>query len=389
MDTIVSKGTISIVPILRSGKRGEILLKKKIVYALLVTVCLFSIGGCAKKEKSVQEEHNWDISKVPSHVQEDINENLKIDADVRIGDGFEKGKADIFQITEKKLDTKKAEELLLKGKTVDKKEVKEDETVYTLAGEDEARVSIYDDWFYYGGKLAESIGYSFRYEYADRDNNINEYLKREQDFPFMSMEEAKEKSLTLMNELGGEWTEDAIRSFRLDHETLKKEEKIAVIDTLPEEEQSKPRENWTEKDDSYYFEFAPVIEGYELIEKYEIPDSEQYLGIVNCRVICNADGLVETYRGDVFEVRKRLEEQKSLLELEAVLEKLREKYSKVMLQEQLKVVEIRLGNICKREQEKGIYETVPVWDFKVVAHDEETIWGYDIVFDAITGEELH
>lgn len=368
-------------------------MKKKIVYALLVTVCLFSIGGCAKKEKIVQEEHKWDISKVPSHVQKDINENLKIDADVRIGDGFETGKADIFQIADKKLDTKKAEELLLEGKTVEKKEVNEYEdgtqTDYTLMGEDEVRVSISDNWFYYGGKLAESIGYSFRHEYAENDGNINEYLKREQDFPFMSMEEAEEKYLTLMNELGGEWSENCLYSFRLDHETLKKEEKIIVMDMLPEEDQPKPRENWTEKDDSYYFEFAPVVEGYELIEDCFIPDCEKYRGISNCSVICNADGLVEAIRGDVFEVRKRLEEQKSLLELEAVLEKLHEKYSKAILQNQLKVVEIRLGNICKREKEKGIYETVPVWNFEVVAHDEETTWGYDIVFDAITGEELH
>ena len=368
-------------------------MKKKIIYALLVTVCLFSIGGCAKKEEIVQEEKNWDISKVPSHIQEDINENLKIDADVRIGAGFEMGKADVFQIADKKLDTKKAEELLLEGKTVDKKEVNEYEdgtqTDYTLMGEDEVRVSISDNWFYYGGKLAESIGYSFRHEYTEDDGNINEYLKREQDFPFMSMEEAKEKSMTLMNELGGEWNGDAIRFFRLDHKTLKKEEKVIVIDTLPEEEQSKPRENWTEKDDSYYFEFAPMVEGYELIHDCAIPDSEQYRGITNCCIIWNADGLVQMLRGDVFEVQKRLEEQKSLLELEAVLEKLREKYGKAILQDQLKVVEIRLGNICKREKEKGIYETVPVWDFEVVAHDEETTWGYDIVFDAITGEELH
>lgn len=368
-------------------------MKKKMVCILLVTICLFGLGGCAKKDEIVQEESNWDISKVPSHIQEDINENLKIDADVRIGDGFETGKADIFQVADKKLDTKKAEKLLLEGKTVDKKEVNEYEegtqTDYILMGEDEVRVSISDNWFYYGGKLAESIGYSFRHEYAENDGNINEYLKREQDFPFMSMEEAEKKYLTLMNELGGEWSENCLYSFRLDHETLKKEEKIVVMDMLPEEEQSKPRESWTEKEDSYYFEFVPVVEGYEFIADYDIPDSEKYRGITNCIVICNADGLVEAVRGDVFEVRKRLEEQKNLLEFDVVLEKLREKYSKVILQDHLNIVEIRLGNICKREKEKGIYETVPVWDFKVVATDGETTWGYDIVVDAITGEELH
>ena len=366
----------------------------KIRWVIVGLALIVSLSGCKKKVELTEKETEWEDVEVPQHITEKINDNIMIDSDVVVTAGFEDGKADIYSISEKMVDKKKALEVLSKGRKIvsEKKEKFEDGLEidhYQFDNGD--KLALYDDWIYYSSSLSDYLAYCIRFSDGQYGYNKDKFLECNEDFEFMTLNQANDKCLQLAKDLGISLDEKNGEKVRLPHELLKEEEDVIVMEGIPEEENPKSKEQWREEDDCYLFKYAPLIGSDALLTDVSVPDTERVRGISDFQMQYNKNGIVLLAGGEQFRIEETLKSQVPLMNLNAALEKLRLRFKEAILKDKFTITRISIGNLCMNMEDSKRYETLPVWEFHVKQEDLDTnaVSSWDIIFDATSGKEIY
>lgn len=369
-------------------------MKKRILGLAAAFSLICVLSGCEKKEVQTAENYNWNIESVPEYMTEPLADNIQIDAKVRILSGFEDGKADIMHVCEKEIDMDKVFQKLGKGKAVTEQNVEhyEDGDIKDYLFSDNARLFAAKNYFHYQTELSEYLYYCLRLGQGMPESNHKRYKEITEDFDYMSMEDAENVCYELLTDMGIAVHPDAWEAYRLPHDVLQEEEEVLVMEQMPPETQPKPKPEWTEEDDSYYFAFYPTIEGNGMIPDTYVSGSEALRGFQAVTVIYNSAGVVQAHTDDAgFKVTDIIEKDVSLMNYETVIENIYERYKNVITDTMMTATDITLGYVLLREETENQYTAMPAWSVSIVYEDPqmETTYSEEILFNAVTGEEIY
>lgn len=371
-------------------------MKRIMKLSLILGICTLGILGCQKKDVNDQNEYVWDNKKIPEHVKETISENIHIDADVTVLNGFERGKSDVLTVSTQEIDKDKIYTLFSEGKVIKEKEVKEYtetsvEYYYFVSGE---TLAIGEEWFNFSSELSEYMWYSCRFQDGQIGNNEEIFKKNETDFSYMTMGDAEETCYKLLQEAGISVHEESSEAYRLEHNMLREQEDVIIMEQMPEESQPKPKPEWTTEDDSYMFEFYPTVDGMGLITNAYTSESERIIGIMPYSVTYNKNGIVELANPqNTMIVDQVIEQDISLLNLEGAIKRVKERYGQVLTKNEVTIYQIQLGYVMERQGEGKADCLIPVWCFRTKETSQIDGEPYDtyscFLIDAITGEEIY
>lgn len=367
----------------------------QLVAGSLITFMVMSVCGC-QKNNSVEmdiKDYEWSDQEIPEHIERKMGDKLVVDADIMVLKGFEDGKADVLKVEREEIDSKLIAKVMIPQEdVVDKKEVELEAPAfheeYTL--KDNTMVFIDEDGFLYTTELNAYISHCIRFGPFYGDEGNKKKFENIEDFEYMSMEDAKQRCIDLYTEMNIPIDNDVKYSTRLAHNVLKEEEidyslieGIEGLEGLPE---VKPE--WTEEDDSYYFEFCSMVDGCGIIP--DLVNERIYCPVVLTAIV-NKDGIVGMSGESGWEVKERIDKGQALLNLDALLEKIAKRYENIIIEEPLVVKEIQLGYAGMRGENGEIKEVTmrPVWSY--IIEQKKEYMGIErqmYAFDAITGEEL-
>lgn len=371
-------------------------MRKIIKLGFVLFICMFVICGCEKNEVKNEEEYVWGSEEIPEHIERTISENAYIDADVTVFSGFEAGKADILEINMQEVDRDLVFKVLSEGRELKEKysEEYDNETVDYYDFEDRSKLSIGNTWFNYFSEFSEYIWYCCRFQDGQSGNNEEIFKQNETDFSYMSMQEAEEQCYELLEDIGLTVHEKSLKAYRLEHNTLREQEDVIVMEQLPEETQPKPKPEWTTEDDSYMFYFYPTVNGFGLIPNAYSAQSERIMGIQTHEVIYNRNGVAKIGGAqNAITVKKVLQKEVPLLNIEGALKRVSERYEQLIGEQEIWVKEVQLGYVVE-QKEGGVPEKlIPVWCFRIeekrVEAGQEYTMYVCLLIDATTGEEIY
>lgn len=364
---------------------------KQIVISIILMTSVFLFAGCQKKEEISKEGYMWENTEIPQTVKEEITEDITIDAKVKILPGFEDGKADILNIIENDMDRENILSVLSQGKKEFKERVEEyeTETVYYYDFSNNVTLTIARYWVNYRSELSGYLANCMRFGNGQDGNNVEIFENNQKDLPFMKREEAQEKCYQILGTLKIGADANPLRSFSMEHALLKEQEVVLEGMEDPNEPGAAPKASWTEADDCYYFEFLPTVSQCGVVTEAYV-DSNRIYQILPYQVIYGKNGVVQFANSGQFTAESVVESDKSLINYQTALQKIKMYYENIMTDKRLTIKEITLGYVFLFTEEENRYQAKPTWVFTVEEEDKSTGYlSYDkVVIDAVTGEEI-
>lgn len=227
---------------------------------------------------------------------------------------------------------------------------------------------------------------AFRVEKTDSFNADN--YSQENNFDYVSSEEAFQHILDIINRCGYELEETNYEYYALDAETMQQQEIAA--NKLGDNSLGEPRE-WNKEDDSYYFFAEQMYEGLPIYYGNQMfPDD----GVTNrpVQAVYSSRGLERLYVNNVYRITES-GETVSLLDFDKLAEKVSDKYGNLLTSATYYVNRAKLYHMPVAASEES-YELRPVWLFEIheKGTDSETGSEYETTvytfLDAQTGEEV-
>lgn len=218
------------------------------------------------------------------------------------------------------------------------------------------------------------------------------------DLPFMTYEEARILSKSLLTFVGFTYNEKTCKGYSLSESALMKyqashqERFSALEDSLDQIHKERPEmrignfiKSWEGTGGFYIFYYPIEIEGMNV-------DEETFNTIMYAHVVINASGIARAQVPCPYKVKKS--ESVTIVKPEIVLDKLIEMYDNTILTStvviddmELTFAQIAIENMHQLELDVQ-YVIAPVWKFKVlITEDGKTIEG-SVLYDATTGEQV-
>ena len=369
---------------------------KKVTVLILTILCAFIITGCfpdgENKSNASIENSEFNSEEIPKTINETLEENLIVDADVIIPTVAD------WKIIETKLkiwDNKLVENAFLKDKTINEKQEKDSAINkelkdYYYAMKDGSSLVIGPGNVRFYEKKGMDLPYSFfiRGGTPFLDEDIGEKFKKEsldnvnKD---QSIELVKDKLKNLGVETIGEPSVHA-----MDMETLNNNTNFNATPVKGE------IHRWEKNEEAYVISFyiqnnsVPITQiGYMTASGFGI--GTRIIAVVGERGLLSFELLY------AYEPESVVEDNSKIIPLDVVFNTIKEKYKNVLLTDPITINEIRLEYFPIVLDFANLkYKLTPMWVFKAnqktTAEDKkgqrEINSNFYILIDAVTGKEL-
>lgn len=182
--------------------------------------------------------------------------------------------------------------------------------------------------------------------------------------------------------------------FALGYEVEGERESIALPHTFSEEkeywlahdgetEQSAYKEEWTGEDDSWYFLMHQNLQGLPVHSEYVFLDNTDI--DMPMHFLCSRRGVEEIYIEYYFDFQEE-KERVYLLPFEKIAETVAERNNELLTTGEYEVSKAVLCQFVIQDGKE--YEVTPAWIVDAIETDEEGVYPFTMIVNAVTGEEI-
>lgn len=329
-----------------------------------------------------------------NHITANIADKVKINA-VVIQPA--QNQVNTYIVDYAKMDTDKVINLLKLNKKELEKESKKD---YFLSGEERYHTSGGDSFYILPG----SVIYNSRFSqfilgvmnYANKDRMRIGYRNPfDTDTPNNTNAEdsARDKAIVLLSALNIDAS--VISLYQMKHDILEKYEKQIENDLSYKDAIDSGnlilKKQWSLEDDCCYIQLAPMIDGICLDNKDRpIGSSDSFYPPSTIDIIMTAKGIQMLNISNVYRPISTQDKNKTILSVEAIVERITTKYSSILVKKPVTIKEIALVYtpfIIDKRQEAP-YLLKPSWRVTIETQDDSFLLTSYVYFDAFTGDEI-
>lgn len=333
---------------------------------------------------------------VPSHITMDLQEKVKIDADV-LQSAEEKATA-TATVKSLRFDTDKAIELLCKDKEIESKEYISEYDSDMITFKDGSYIDCSNGSLSYASAEFDKYNTCFISIETDSLYNLDKYTTN-QEFNFCKKADAEKKISNILKNLG--LNTNSALCVSLDYKTLSQEEQ--VINVRPGDNNKK--HSWDENDNAYYFKFYQSINGVNIFEgshgNYE--DSTEINGTF-IEVVYNKKGIINFSAQNIYNEISLQSMDNKIMDVSSAINLLDKKLGTIIISNDLTVKKISLVYLpCNDGSDQNKITLTPAWCFLILEKyepnsEKDEISEEDIpediriasytIFDAVTGKEI-
>lgn len=242
-------------------------------------------------------------------------------------------------------------------------------------------------YFYSDKEFAHNADNYYRHAGIDAffSQEASEYYK-EKELDFMSFEDAKKLSDSLIERCGYVYNEQGVQGYALDPDSLNKfasdhSEEMEDLKSFLEDIQLSFRDSW-EKDEGFYVFYYPCeIEGFEL-------KANDIYATTWSAVEIGKDGILRAVVNTEFQVVDSKEQ--TIISASEAIEKILTMYKSTILTQKVRIYDLEMVyGITGYDDVNKEYTSGPVWEFSVEMETENG--GKEtsrISYDAVSGERL-
>lgn len=377
-------------------------MKNKKLKIIIVMPFILLFTACSTTEKMVNDQSTSTASKPltssqgltdSGFYQANLSENLKVDAvvDTPEADSFSS-----FSVEEKQFDVTKVVHIFFNNEQVTS-EQGDGQSRYTSG---EAILDISNAGFFrFNTKLGQYIN-----TVLINSSDKNEFTDQElSDFP---QEKAMEQATAMMKELGITpcfppqiYSLDANSLQNTQNQLFQDEDFMYYVDIG----KIKAKDSWTKEDESYYMVFDVECNGLPISsESYSFKNSEVGVEGSRATILVSRSGIQSFEVDGVLYQELEKKQSEPIISVEKALEALKQKYEKIILNDELTVKHISLvytpvitgGSPDKQTGEiiDKKMDLIPAWEFtidkKYIKDKKEFADTFIVQINAATGEEI-
>lgn len=373
-------------------------MKNKILLSVIALSLILT--GCSSDNINENKMSKTELKNFPSHISEQLDENLIIDAETKVLDAEN---YNVFNVKYKQYDEEQICNIFLKDDIIDTRDeygTGNDKTI-GITTKNNKLLAIGENYLSF---YVPDISYShLMYE---SDKHLFNEMKRK--FPkdtltSLNKDESIDKVRQVAKELNLPLNNEPI-VYSLDVTSLKEAENNYMTDEeYAEWEELKPgtgKRNWTEEDEAYLIIFKSSLNNIPIYSRNLILSSDNSnLRESVVKAVVNKNGIVKFDALSMYDSVSLDTENLSCIEYSKALEIVKDKYKNIILTSPIKVTNINLEYIPRiKNRELGEFILTPAWVF--LTESQHTIDDGNsnskkvktetgaIIVDAITGKEM-
>lgn len=336
-------------------------------YGMLFMLSIFIFCGCQKEESDPISVALTD------HITEDLDDNVKIDADIVFPEDVQT-EVDVLEIEPAKLDAQKIiDELYPTAVLFDKERgIYKDEDSY---------ININNGNFFYDDKEQRIYSRFFM-------NQEELLFPKAMNLEGFSVDDALETAkqyITLIGIENIELAEYYVLSKQFLEEQYHKAQKDENWQKDVEEGREVFKEDWQEEKGAYVFVFSIMEHDLPIVRGMYITKDNEYIEGSSITICCSEDGIAFVEAINHYSV-KSSSGKKKIAGTNVILQGLEQKFSNLIVEEPIVINEIHLAYQVQKQKEK-LY-LVPVWEVQYSQQCEGNIEKGTIYFDVENGKEI-
>ena len=369
-------------------------MRKKEFLICFICIIAISLTACEKNisDKKADNSNYNTTSKNTDRIKMNIDDFVQIDATVDVPESLKKLRMNKVKAHRPKLNINELKKIFFSKNKIKKKEIEKEYksrefgkyNIIDYYGSDDEYLCCEISDCYFANPLLDYYLNCMNTLPEYNEYNMNKYSLTDT-LSFASRNEIFKKIKAVYETIGVPISEE-YEAYALDYNTLSKEENpVDVNDTIREDWK---KENWTKKDDAYYFVLYQEIGGVP-IRQIQYGDGYQGIGIEETvlEAIYGARGWISFRERWGYQLEDT-KEKVNILSVEEILKSLQKKCSMLTTKEKWKIDDISMELIPIFIKDND-YEIHPVWSLKGTTEDiDGNQFDLEIIFDGITGKEV-
>lgn len=376
-----------------------------------VLICfLLLTTGCNVKDKQPtsgthEDENNRQTSsligdRTSTKIEMELADNLSVNLDIVVPKTISDSSVSIQNGSFRYIDGTQIPESLVDSKKIVNENARPsfsvngfESIVYTLS--DESELFIGENTLTYQTDYAKRIRTVFNMNSIDENYNAS-IFDTNRDVSFDSIENAKSNVISLLSKMNIE-INSVSKVYSLNHSNLQQEESKLINKVDLKGQGYKAKESWSSDDDSYYMLLDQSVNGISVASsKYGRPNSTKIALSEPLEIIYSNRG-IELFSATALFETKETGEATKLINIDAALKVLKEKYDLVILTDPTVVTQAELVYLPVYDKTKeNVVNLVPAWQFVVEqtvtdqknSSSHQSVSRQLVFIDAITGKEI-
>lgn len=216
---------------------------------------------------------------------------------------------------------------------------------------------------------------------AESDDYNGDQYQKVKDLDFMSQEDAVSYIQATVEKYGISLGEP-VAAYAMDYQTMQMEENVTDLDGTPLPEQAKPE--WSSEDDTYYFFFYQEYQDMPVM--YHMYSQQGFLPGEEATVMLTENGIIDINIQGCYDWEEQGEV--SLISAEEAAETFLQNYQGIYdTKYQVNHIKLMLDIVSGVDNKVKLW---PVWVFEteMSGMNEEYTVDYEIVIDAVSGQEM-
>ncbi|MEG0672108.1 hypothetical protein [Clostridium sp.] len=373
-------------------------MKNKSLLSILAAALILT--GCSSNKIVESKMSRTELQNFPSHISEELDKNLTIDAETRV---FDAENYNVLNVKYKQYDETEASNIFLKDEIIDTR---------TEYGKDN------DKNVWIKTKSNKDLIISKHYLRFDFDNKdythlmfeSNQYLFNEMKLKFpkdtlesLNKDESIDKVKQVAKDLDLSLYDEPI-VYSLDVNSLRDAENNFMTDEqYADSETTKPgtgKVNWTEEDEAYLIIFKSTLNNIPIYSRdVRLSSDNSFLSPSHLKAVVNKNGIALFDVSSIYDSPSLSTENLSCIQYAEALKTIKDKYKNIIITDPIKISNINLEYIPRlKDKELGEFKLTPAWVFlteyeytvdDVISNSKIVIKDTDaILIDAITGKEI-
>ena len=352
------------------------MMKKLLLIAVLMVSTVIFNSGCEKEKvaKSIVEQTESEtVSKsipFPEHIEQVLSDKIHVNAKIEIPEVCKSGKGTKIKLSQNSFwdNSDQIKEILLNGQKMKEEYVNEydnwKEKVY-ITNNDTSLFITLDNYITFMTPQAIFINNVL---FSDKrfDDYNGDHDQTKINLPFMTQEDAWTKVQSILQKIGV----NEIRMencYVMDHAVMQDEENVLLAKAQENGDKiSQIKNQWTEMDDSYYFEISYSWCGYKIVAPFSGEGTDEY----SIKAIYNSQGLSLLGINGYYPLEPDKEFELSLPS--DVLMKVKQYIENIISEDSYEIQKMTLCQKVKYvDVEKNKGEIIPAWECQVLVIPEE------------------
>ena len=350
------------------------MMKKLLLMTVLMGSTVIFSSGCEKAAESIvgqaESETVSESISFPEHIEQVLSDKIRANAKIEIPEVCKSRKGMKIKLSQNSFwdNADQIKEILLNGQEMKEEYVNEydnwKEKVY-IANDDTSLFITLNNYITFMTPQAIFINNVLFPDQRFDDYNGDHYQTKK-DLPFMTQADAWIKVQSILQELGV----NEIRlenCYVMDHAIIQDEENFLLSKAQENGEKNfQIKDQWTEMDDSYYFEISYSWRGYKIIA----PLSGEGTDVYSIKAIYNSQGLSLLGINGYYPLEADGEFELSLPS--DVLPKIQQYIENIISEDSYEIQKMTLCQKVKYvDVEKNKGEIIPAWECQILVIPEE------------------